>query len=177
MQDDKQVMEAENMSREAEQACLDVCRQHLQEFLQGKPDGTYEEWLRSLHPENDYEGRLLTGFSELDHRFFVKESDHLKMWNDSVDKEIKNKEGSSDGEVKRQKVEARYREGCEVTQYELSATTRVTACSRLVSSRRDAFRIEQNSSSPPSVSDDVQRRSARSCTPGPRTWSRTCPRV
>ena len=33
------------------------------------------------------------------------------MWNDSVDEEIKNKEGSSDGEVKRQKVEARYRVG------------------------------------------------------------------
>ena len=111
MQDDKQVMEAEIMSREAEQACLDVCHQHLHEFLQDTPHGTYEEWLRSLHPENDYEGKLLEGFSELDHRFFVKESDHLKMWNDSVDEEIKNKEGSSDGEVKRQKVEARYRVG------------------------------------------------------------------
>ena len=111
MQDDKQVMEAENMSREAEQACLDVCHQHLQEFLQERPDGTYEEWLRALHPENDYEGKLLEGFSELDHRFFVKESDHLKMWNESVDEEIKNKESGSGEEVKRQKVEARYRVG------------------------------------------------------------------
>mmetsp|Transcript_16738 Transcript_16738/g.48045 ORF Transcript_16738/g.48045 Transcript_16738/m.48045 type:complete len:404 (+) Transcript_16738:94-1305(+) len=111
MQDEQQVLEAETMSREAEEACLNVCRRHLHEFLQETPDGTYEDWLRSLHPENDYEGKLLEGFSELDHRFFVKESDHLKMWNESVDEEIKNKEGSSDGEVKRQKVEARYRLG------------------------------------------------------------------
>ena len=111
MQDEQQVLEAQNLSREAEEACLDVCRQHLQEFLREKPGGTYEEWLRSLHPENDYEGKLLEGFSELDHRFYVKESDHLKMWNESVDEEMKNMEGSDSGKVQRQKVEARYRLG------------------------------------------------------------------
>ena len=111
MQDEQQVLEAQNLSKEAEEACLDVCRQHLQEFLREKPDGTYEEWLRSLHPENDYEGKLLEGFSELDHRFYVKESDHLKMWNESVDEEMKNSEGGDNGSVQRQKVEARYRLG------------------------------------------------------------------
>jgi len=112
MQDEKQVLEAENMTREAEEACLNVCRLHLQEFLKEKPDGTYEDWLRALHPENDYEGKLLEGFSELDHRFYVKESDHLKMWNESVDEEIKNRnDGNDAGEVQRQKVEARYRLG------------------------------------------------------------------
>ena len=111
MQDEQQVLEAQNLSKEAEEACLSVCRQHLQEFLREKPDGTYEEWLRSLHPENDYEGKLLEGFSELDHRFYVKESDHLKMWNESVDEEMKNMEGNENGKVQRQKVEARYRLG------------------------------------------------------------------
>ena len=111
MQDEQQVLEAQNLSKEAEEACLNVCRQHLQEFLREKPDGTYEEWLRSLHPENDYEGKLLEGFSELDHRFYMKESDHLKMWNESVDEEMRNMEGGENGKVQRQKVEARYRLG------------------------------------------------------------------
>lgn len=53
----------------------------------------------------------MEGFSELDHRFYVKESDHLKMWNESVDEEMKNMEGSDSGKVQRQKVEARYRLG------------------------------------------------------------------
>jgi len=89
MHEEQQILEAENMTREAERACLDVCQRHLEEFLLHHPNGgaTYEEWLRALHPENDYEGRLLEGFSELDHRFYVRESDHLKMWNDSVDRE------------------------------------------------------------------------------------------
>lgn len=106
IEDGRLNLEAENLSRDAEKACMDVILVHLDEFLSKRPDGTYEQWLRELHPENDYEGRLLQGFSELDHRFYVKESDHLRFWNESIETEIAEK-----GQSQREPVAARYRVG------------------------------------------------------------------
>jgi len=70
-------LERKRICREAEQACLEAVRQHLMSFLQEYPKGTYEEWIQELHPENVTDGTL-------DHRFYVKESDHLILWNESL---------------------------------------------------------------------------------------------
>ena len=37
------------------------------------------------HPENAHDGTLLEGFDKtIDHRFFVEESDHRRIWNDNL---------------------------------------------------------------------------------------------
>ncbi len=37
------------------------------------------------HPENAHAGTLLEGLSKtIDHRFFVEESDHRRLWNDNL---------------------------------------------------------------------------------------------
>ena len=39
----------------------------------------------SKHPENAHDGALLEGFGKtIDHRFFVEESDHRRLWNDNL---------------------------------------------------------------------------------------------
>jgi len=81
----KQHLEAEEMMRDAEAACTKVIETHLAEFIEHNPTGTYEEWLCELHPDNNYEGILLEGFSELDHRFYIESSDHRLLWNKNLD--------------------------------------------------------------------------------------------
>ena len=61
--------------------------EHLEEFLRGNPRASYESWIAALHPDNVVEGRSLEGVSgstEIDHRFFVAESDHRNLWNESI---------------------------------------------------------------------------------------------
>lgn len=84
LRDDRETLEATKMMQEAEAACKQVIITHLNAFVEKKPTGTYEQWLRELHPENDYEGQLLEGFSEIDHRLYVEQSDHLIMWNENL---------------------------------------------------------------------------------------------
>jgi len=73
---------AREMMREAGEACTAAIDDHLQLFIVEHPTATYEEWIADLHPENLQEGRLLEGMGkELDHRFYVEESDHRIMWN------------------------------------------------------------------------------------------------
>lgn len=71
------------MMREAEQACLQAITNHLIEFVANSPESvTYEEWIADLHPENTHDGKLLEGLGkEVDHRFYVRDSDHRKLWN------------------------------------------------------------------------------------------------
>ena len=41
--------------------------------------------LTPQHPENAHDGTLLEGFGKtIDHRFFVEESDHRRLWNDNL---------------------------------------------------------------------------------------------
>jgi hypothetical protein len=71
--------------REAEAACMRAVKDHLQSFLQEHPDASYEAWIEELHPENAHEGLLLEGLGKtLDHRFYVQDSDHRKLWNESL---------------------------------------------------------------------------------------------
>jgi hypothetical protein len=71
------------MMRESEEACLRAITDHFIEFVADSPDVvTYEQWIADLHPENTHEGRLLEGMDkEVDHRFYVEDSDHRKLWN------------------------------------------------------------------------------------------------
>ena len=71
-----------DMVREAEAACMQAIADHFDEFVAEHPNATYEEWIADLHPENIHEGKLLDGLgSELDHRFYVEDSDHRILWN------------------------------------------------------------------------------------------------
>ena len=76
-------IERRDIMREAEEACLNTMKQHLDEFLNKKPDATYEEWIEDLHPENAHDGKLLEDLDkEIDLRFYVEESDHRILWNE-----------------------------------------------------------------------------------------------
>mmetsp|Transcript_16172 Transcript_16172/g.46450 ORF Transcript_16172/g.46450 Transcript_16172/m.46450 type:complete len:395 (+) Transcript_16172:69-1253(+) len=79
--------ERKKMVREAERQSLEIMHEHLEEFLRENPRATYESWIAALHPDNVVEGKLLEGVSgstEIDHRFFVADSDHRKLWNESI---------------------------------------------------------------------------------------------
>lgn len=76
-----------DVRREAEEACLETMRVHLDEFLKEiNPNGTYEDWILALHPENTQDATLLQGmeYMEVDARFYVEESDHRRLWNQTV---------------------------------------------------------------------------------------------
>merc|ERR1711998_224109 len=59
-------------------ACVAHLEEHLQAHLQQTPNCSYEEWIAVLHPEN----ACATG---IDERFYVEQSQHLKLWNRTVD--------------------------------------------------------------------------------------------
>lgn len=77
--------ERKRICREAELLCLQTIESHLEEFLETDPDGTYEGWISSLHPDNTNENvnpnHPTFGGGPIDHRFYVKESDHRILWN------------------------------------------------------------------------------------------------
>lgn len=74
---DRERQDSELMVHQAAQLMLDLDRNHLEEFVIKNPSGTYEEWIGELHPDNFHDGVL-------DHRFYVEDSDHRKLWNDSL---------------------------------------------------------------------------------------------
>mmetsp|Transcript_22733 Transcript_22733/g.49340 ORF Transcript_22733/g.49340 Transcript_22733/m.49340 type:complete len:358 (+) Transcript_22733:259-1332(+) len=90
-----QEVEHKRMVREAEAMSMDIMKQHLEEYLRAYPRSTYESWIGALHPDNIVEGKLVddaaaaggtTGSTtmEIDHRFYVEDSDHRRLWNDSL---------------------------------------------------------------------------------------------
>ncbi len=78
------------LCHEAKMACRRIVAEHLFDFLAEQGEKTsashmklrnsrrrYEDWIKALHPEN-VEG------AALDHRFYVQESDHRKVWNEQM---------------------------------------------------------------------------------------------
>lgn len=59
------------------EACMDAIRTHLVSFLQENPEGSYEDWVAELHPDNVSEHD-----ASVDHRFYVEDSDHRILWNE-----------------------------------------------------------------------------------------------
>jgi hypothetical protein len=53
----------------------------LEQFLQQRATGSYEEWIAELHPENVRHN----GEQTFDQRFYIEESDHLRQWNARVE--------------------------------------------------------------------------------------------
>lgn len=74
--------ETREMMKHAEEVCYNTIMDHFVEFVANTPNVTYEQWICDLHPENAHEGLLLAGMDkEVDHRFYVEDSDHRKLWN------------------------------------------------------------------------------------------------
>lgn len=80
--------------RESEAACMEEISNHLKSYILRNPSGTYEGWIEELHPDNvvvndesGYDKRNKTKGSNIyiDHRFYLEDSDHRKLWNQSID--------------------------------------------------------------------------------------------
>jgi hypothetical protein len=82
----KEECERQEIRREAEARTLEVILDHLEVFLQERPNASYEDWIEDLHPENAYQGKLLPDIQEIDRRFYVFESDHRRVWNEAMEK-------------------------------------------------------------------------------------------
>ena len=85
----KEEVERQEIRREAEELTIKVITDHLGEFLTEHPQGTYEEWIQDLHPENANMGQLLSDIQQIDERFYVMESDHRRLWNEAIEKQQK----------------------------------------------------------------------------------------
>jgi len=71
--------------REAAEACLRSIIEHLYDFVEDCFNTNahyYEDWIKELHPENVDGGKV-------DHRFYIKESEHRIIWNDLMEKRQK----------------------------------------------------------------------------------------
>ena len=74
-----------SFKREAEERCLNTTTEHLLGFVKAHPTATYQQWIEDLHPENAHDGALLEGLGKtIDHRFFVEDSDHRRIWNENL---------------------------------------------------------------------------------------------
>jgi len=89
------------LRQEAAEATFQLIQQHLEEFLNENPNAMYEEWIEKLHPENVHSSPDITRIIgtqdstpieqsctksfHIDHRFYVEDSDHRRMWNDAID--------------------------------------------------------------------------------------------
>lgn len=88
VEEEREMKEMLRMKKEAEDSCLRATTEHLLSFIRDHPDSihaTYQQWIADLHPENAHDGTLLEGLGKtIDHRFFVEESDHRRIWNDNL---------------------------------------------------------------------------------------------
>ena len=95
---DVQISESEAMVLDAARMMLDINRRHLSEFLITHPYATYEEWIAKLHPDNVTTtttnsnnngggGNKSQSAISIDHRFYVEDSDHRKLWNEMIEDE------------------------------------------------------------------------------------------
>ena len=79
----RDLAEMMQMKKEAEERCLRATTEHLVSFVREHPRAGYHQWIEELHPENAHDGALLEGLGKtIDHRFFVEDSDHRRLWNE-----------------------------------------------------------------------------------------------
>lgn len=79
-----QEQQRQELVREAEARCRATIIHHLHEFLVKFPLATYEEWISDLHPDNvtpTKQKQVQEKEEEIDHRFYVVDSDHRIIWN------------------------------------------------------------------------------------------------
>jgi len=95
--------ERQEACRGARDACMRTILQHLSTFINEHDmmnddcnDGDdsmvcYEDWILELHPDNDNRTPKKRHFKSddnkrrIDHRFYVKDSDHRLLWNKAMD--------------------------------------------------------------------------------------------
>lgn len=82
--DDAELAQMERMRRDTCAACMLEVEIHLDKFLRSRGDGTYEQWIGELHPENVRTDVRRPGEKTLDHRFYIEGSDHRRLWNSRV---------------------------------------------------------------------------------------------
>ena len=81
-QDKKDLEEMMAIKKEAEERCMNDTKDHLLAFIKDNPNAKYHQWIEAFHPENAHDGMLLEGMGKtIDHRFYVEESDHRRLWN------------------------------------------------------------------------------------------------
>lgn len=69
------------MCRKAIATCLEFIHEHCNEFIKTKGgDASYEAWIQEFHPEC-----IGSKSGCLDHRFYVRDSDHRIIWNGYCD--------------------------------------------------------------------------------------------
>jgi len=76
--------ERNKLIEEALLRCKVDMEDHLSTFLFLNPQGSFEQWISELHPENAQDGSFLPEFKDMDRRFYVSDSDHRIMWNRRV---------------------------------------------------------------------------------------------
>lgn len=73
--------ERQRLCKEAAAACLKEVHEHCLAYIEKHPeDASYEEWIWECHPENVGEKG-----NNVDHRFYVIDSDHRIIWNSYCD--------------------------------------------------------------------------------------------
>lgn len=82
--EERMLAEMERMKRATMEACMAEVESHLVRYLQDNRNGTYEEWIASVHPENQ-QVNPCTGERVIDHRLYVEGSDHRRLWNTRVE--------------------------------------------------------------------------------------------
>lgn len=71
--------ERRRLCREAAAACFKELHEHCLTYLKSHPkEGSFEDWIVSCHPDN-------VDLGEIDHRFYVEDSDHRIIWNSYCD--------------------------------------------------------------------------------------------
>ena len=67
------------MCRDSVAICLESMHDHCMKYLQHNPEASYEEWIEAYHPDN------VSSKGCIDHRFYVRDSDHRIIWNSYCD--------------------------------------------------------------------------------------------
>ena len=95
--------------RESIKACLMQTHDHCIEYFEKSMDRSkhYEEWISLLHPDNvkEVSSRNQDGRSRsvIDHRFYIRDSDHRIIWNGYCDMY-----GQSERKVHHHELEEKY---------------------------------------------------------------------
>lgn len=80
--DNEEEQQRKELVAQVHELCMQAVREHLQSFLAEHPDGSYEEWIAELHPDNVLPNKNSEEEDvQIDSRFYVSDSDHLLLWN------------------------------------------------------------------------------------------------
>jgi hypothetical protein len=81
--DNEEELLRKELVAQVHEMCMNAVKEHLQSFLAENPDGSYEQWIAELHPDNvlPAKNNECDDATKIDARFYVSDSDHLLLWN------------------------------------------------------------------------------------------------